>query len=464
MGQKIACEAACCRQGEGDANELMVGSEAVQPAHKQKLGSIPGANTTALAAPNTSAPRQGTVALEVAVQDDSPAGEKAGELERSSEADIAELLGWRQAAVVPRPPAPVVLQLGLKGFLQRKRLVADGHQLTKRVTSFLGDVAANHQDLPMAELMKPGADWSGFAHLQLSRVQAISDLGGPRMKIVSWRSLAHLGRLPKFPDDRAHVLDAEELLKAFIAGMDSKGKVEGRIACLSMFSHCWERPDMDPLKAHPDTPDNKKAAALAHYGKQGVCPYFEPHHKFDYYFWFDFAGIHQTCSRQKYLGIVKLPAIVAACTEMVFYWSSTGDYEPRAWTRIERMLGFCFTISPLFVFISDSYPNGRVDAAQLVADAPEVFVADPEVQGGLCMLIKDPFGPDAQITDVRDKEFLRRLMDACGSSLPINPQMKGMTMGSVEFGKTFIRVDTEHFRIDAEAEEHIRLQRRALNS
>merc|ERR1719232_925634 len=115
------------------------------------------------------------------------------------------------------------------------------------------------------------------------------------------------------------------------------------------------------------------------------------------------------------------------------------------------MLGFCFTFSPLFVFISDDYPHVSVDVPSLIASAPGVFTADPDVPGSLCMLIKDPLSDDAEITDEADKVLIRKLMNACRSSPPINPQMKGLTWGTLEFGKTAIRVDTEHFRIDAEA-------------
>jgi len=324
-----------------------------------------------------------------------------------------------------------------------------------KTAEHLLNVSKNHVDLGMGDLMKPDADWSGFAHFQLDRIQKINALGGPRMHLVHWLSIEQLGgRLPRWPDDVGSVLDAEELLKTIIAKMDCKGKIDGLVPCISMFSHRWERPDMDPAKAHADSTDHKKARALMHYGKRGTCPIFDPHHKFDYYFWVDFAGIHQTCLREKYLGIAKLPALTAACTEVIFYWSATASYEPRAWTRLERLLGFNFAYSPLFVFINDDYPHKDLDVAKVIASAPTVFMPDPDTPNGMCMLIKDPLGADAAVTDDWDMPLIEKLMNACLSAPPINPaaKMAGLDkFGTVKFGKTFQKVNTEHFRIDANA-------------
>merc|ERR1719195_1247752 len=110
---------------------------------------------------------------------------------------------------------------------------------------------------------------------------------------------------------------------------------------------------MDPRTAHPDSVCHKKAKTLAEYGRLGTCPIFEPNHRFDYYFWIDFAGIHQHDPWDKVLGICKLPVFVAACTELAFFNSSSTAYEPRAWTRVERMLAYTFTASPLLVYLDD---------------------------------------------------------------------------------------------------------------
>ena len=95
-----------------------------------------------------------------------------------------------------------------------------------------------------------------------------------------------LGRIPRYPEDAAHILDAEKAIEAIIAHMDGQGKVviagagdgdkdgeedgdgdgdraEGRVFCAKMFSHRWERSSPDPACAHPDDPAHKKARALS---------------------------------------------------------------------------------------------------------------------------------------------------------------------------------------------------------
>ncbi len=128
-----------------------------------------------------------------------------------------------------------------------------------------------------------------------------------------------------YPDiaDSAHIIDAEKLVEAWIEQQDETGKVEGRALCISFFSHRWERPSMDPLQAHPDSLEHKKAFALSKYGEFGFCSVFSPVHYFEYYFWVDVAGINQYNLREKCLGVSALCAFVAASVEIVMYNSFT---------------------------------------------------------------------------------------------------------------------------------------------
>jgi len=200
----------------------------------------------------------------------------------------------------------------------------------------------------LPELMKPEADWSGLAPYILARVKACNALGGPRMQVVPWKALEVLGHLPQYPDpeDSRFILDAESLLEEWVARQDEQGRVGGRIICFSFFSHRWERPSMDPTLAHPDDAEHKKAKALTTYGRLGTCSIFSPTWTFEYFFWIDYAGVNQWNPREKALAITMLSAWVSACVEIIMYNSSTADYEPRAWTRVERMLGFTYCISP----------------------------------------------------------------------------------------------------------------------
>merc|ERR1719362_2301013 len=146
------------------------------------------------------------------------------------------------------------------------------------------------------EQLKPkDSDWRCFSQWLLDRIQGVNKLGGPRVLVVSWKTLRSLGRFPAYPMESEHVLDAEHLLREFIRVQDDHGKVDGRVICFSFFSHRWERPFKDG-EAHPDSHDHKKAKALAAFGEFGSCPIFAPHRDFDYYFWVDFCCIDQVNS------------------------------------------------------------------------------------------------------------------------------------------------------------------------
>jgi hypothetical protein len=110
--------------------------------------------------------------------------------------------------------------------------------LMKEAFATLAESPAFNIELPPPDtILPPEADWSFFAHMLLSRVEEVNTLDGPRVRLVHWSTLDKLGRIPRWPDDAAHVLDAADLIRAWIARQDAKGKISGRILCLSMFSH-----------------------------------------------------------------------------------------------------------------------------------------------------------------------------------------------------------------------------------
>ena len=81
---------------------------------------------------------------------------------------------------------------------------------------------------------------------------------------VCWSgTMESLGRIPRWPQDQEHILDLEALCKEWAGKQNEKGKVDGRAMCISLFSHRWERPSMDPKEAHPDTVDGAKAKVRA---------------------------------------------------------------------------------------------------------------------------------------------------------------------------------------------------------
>merc|ERR1719195_1267895 len=279
-----------------------------------------------------------------------------------------------------------------------------------------------------------------------NRVAQVNALGGPRLQVVWWGTLMQDRQLPQYPRDWSRILDAEAMLKAWLEKMDEYGKVDGRTVCITFFSHRWERPSNDVLLAHPDSETNKKALALAQYGARGTCPLFEPHHKCDYYFWVDYAGIHQHDPWQKILGICKLPVFVAACTELAFFNSATTNYEPRAWTRVERMLAYTFTVSPLFAYLDEDYPSKPLDPDEIVARDPESFRKD--AAGALRLVIRAPWGPTAGLTHAPDLELIQELAVLASSARPLNPQRLSACDPKIHFEDTTIAVDTMHWEID----------------
>jgi len=269
--------------------------------------------------------------------------------------------------------------------------------------------------------------------------------------VVWWGTLLEDRQLPQYPCDWSRILDAEALLLAWLENMDDHGKVDGRAVCLTFFSHRWERPSTDVSLAHPDSVCNKKALALAQYGSRGTCPIFEPHHKFDYYFWVDYAGIHQYDPWQKVLGICKLPVFVAACTELAFFNSNTTSYEPRAWTRVERMLAYTFTVSPLFVYLDEGYPSQPMDVDAIIARDPESFQKD--ASGALRLVIRSPWGPTASLTHAEDIDLIQELAVLASSARPLNPMRLSASDPEIHFENTTIVLDTMHYSLDYDLEQ-----------
>jgi hypothetical protein len=390
-------------------------------------------------------------------------------------------LEWRAKATVPPPSSSEPLE--------QSESMANMVAMATKVEEYLSLEDSPHQKTALTtdswdivRLLEADADWTSLATMQRDKISAINALGGPRVMCVWSGTCAQLQRLPRYPDDVAHILDAELLLDEAMRQMDDKGKVactniknkrEQRIPCLSMFSHRWERPDLDPSRAFPDSPSNKKAAALGYYGEAGVCPEFAKH-QWDYYYWIDYACIDQEDYDQKLLGIAKLPGYISCAIELIYYHSATADYEARAWTRLERVLAFAYTWSPAFVHMDDDYPDRPLRGERmraLIAKHPEVFHIDaqPDADGGeedatdshtMSMTITDPLGPETTITDPRDREYIARMCALVARTRILNPACKGG--GQLELGKSRMPVDTLHSELDCEKriEESVRLDSR----
>lgn len=363
------------------------------------------------------------------------------------------VLGWRSAALTCR------CEDDETGALTR--MVTDGSAGTwesegtiSSVESFLSsDTLLKEPGFTPegVEALKPaGSDWRGFSAWLLKRIRAVNGLGGPRFMVVSWKTLQHLGRFPMFPTESEHILDAERLLEEYASLQDKEGKVEGRVVCFSFLSHRWERPDLNASKAHPDSAGNKKAKALAKFGEFGTCPIFAPNHDFDYYFWVDYSCIDQVNDIEKFAGISKLSAYVAGCIQIIMYNSLTADYEPRAWTRLERMLGYTYCACPLFKYLDDKYPHEPIDIDTIVKRDPSTFTKGGD--GGLLLRIRDPEAMDATLTDKSDRRVLRRLTSSVRDAVPMNPARCWHNITELVFDESVIPLDTEHYGMDVAKE------------
>ena len=65
-------------------------------------------------------------------------------------------------------------------------------------------------------------------HWVLQRCKLVNSVGGPRQLCVHWSSIKRLGRIPRWPDDAAHILDYERVLEAWVERMDEFGKIGDR--------------------------------------------------------------------------------------------------------------------------------------------------------------------------------------------------------------------------------------------
>lgn len=344
-------------------------------------------------------------------------------------------LDWRSAAIIDLS-ATLKPQLQKNTSSDMEAVMHEAEQVRLRVEDLLSSdsvLTANvftQETVPI--LMEVDSDWKPYNRFMLERVRAANELtkGEVRMQIVWWKTLQELGRFPMYPDpsDSMHIIDAQRFIEAWIQRQDKNGKVEGRGLCISFFSHRWERPSRDPAEAHPDSTDHKKAFALSMYGKFGFCSVFSPTHHFDYYFWIDFAGVNQYNLREKHLGMSVLCAFAAATVEIIMYNSSTASYEPRAWARLERMLGFTYCASPIFVYLDDNYPFEACDVDDLVKRNSDAFVKDVET-GGLRLKLRDPRSDGAVLSCQEDAPWINVLTDTVKK----------------------VPIDTEHYQNDVKA-------------
>src|SRR5262249_50772976 len=145
--------------------------------------------------------------------------------------------------------------------------------------------------------------------------------GGPPMRLLHWRRLVELGRLPH--SDEGEAVDA-------IAGIDHFGAPEVEVF---MVSHRWLRPSLDRRGLHPHGPRGGKARALCEFSLWRRA-WVQNGHGFlpEIYYWIDYSCIDQARTEES---IPLLPLWVACCER--FLRIETPDYDERTWCRLERI-------------------------------------------------------------------------------------------------------------------------------
>ncbi len=205
---------------------------------------------------------------------------------------------------------------------------------------------------------------SGFDRLPLIRMT--NALGGPTMRLLHWRKLEELGRIPH--SGEGHAVDA-------VAGVEAFG---APLVEIFMVSHRWLRPSRDRSVAHPDGAGHEKARAIHEFSlwrrqwvrhQHGFLP--------EIYYWIDYCCIDQTNTEP---AVPLLPLWVACCER--FLRIETPDYHERAWCRVEPLLARVFSFADHQVSIGPDYrcrwPDTGTEAAAPLLDPRAGLVTNPE--------------------------------------------------------------------------------------
>jgi hypothetical protein len=197
-------------------------------------------------------------------------------------------------------------------------------------------------------------------------IEMANSLGGPPMRLVHWKRLDYLGRIPHYDEQEA--VHAVAAIEAFGA----------RSVEVFMVSHRWLRPSLDRKQAHPDGPGNEKAEALNQFSlwrRQWVLHYhgFLP----EIYYWIDYTCIDQNNTAD---AVVLLPLWVACCERFVRI--ETDDYEERTWCRVEQLLSYVFSFADHHVSIGSDFqyhwPYRGTVARPVIRDPRTGKLTNPE--------------------------------------------------------------------------------------
>ena len=172
-------------------------------------------------------------------------------------------------------------------------------------------------------------------------IRIANSLGGPRMRLIHWKKLVELERIPH--SDESHTVEA-------INGIETYGAPQVE---LIMVSHRWLKPSLDKITSHPDIRNNSKAKAINEFSswrrqwvlhKHGFLP--------EIYYWIDYPCIDQNDTAAS---VPMLPIWVACCER--FLRIESDDYDSRAWCRLETLLSYVYSFADHHLLIDLNYKS-----------------------------------------------------------------------------------------------------------
>jgi hypothetical protein len=226
-------------------------------------------------------------------------------------------------------------------------------------------------------------------------IERANSLGGPAMRLLHWRSLAELGRIPR--SHEGHAVDA-------IQGIDAFG---APIVEVFMVSHRWLRPSLDPSRSDPDGPECEKARAINEFS-QWRRQWVLHRHGFlpEIYYWIDYSCIDQ----ENIADAVPLLPLWVACCER-FLRVETEDYDERTWCRVEPLLSYVFSFADHHVSIGLDFrcrwPYFGDEASRPILDP----------RGG-------------KLTNPDDMKLILPLLDVANRTRPANPSRVDLCLNS----------------------------------
>jgi hypothetical protein len=252
-----------------------------------------------------------------------------------------------------------------------------------------------HTVLASSDFRAHGSDFDR-RHL----IKRANSVGGPslRMRLLHWRTLAELGRIPR--SDEGYAVEAISGINTYGAG-----KVE-----IFMMSHRWLRPSRDPLLSHPDSPDGQKARAINEFSlwrrkwvqdRHGFLP--------EVYYWIDFSCMDQEDNED---AVTMLPLWTACCERFLRF--ETEDYDERTWCRVEPLLSYVFSFADHHVSIGLDFTCRW-----------------PYFGKETMRPILDPRG--GKLTNPSDMALIHPLIDISTRSRPSDPTRNEVCMNKTKF-------------------------------